>query len=206
MVGWVTEQEGAHGHHGRGHGVIGHLGPEPSRHPVEVDVGPVGADPPVAEDGQAVGMTGKDPKAQLVAVDRSPLPELGVERVGIARPSGVERVEDRSLIGDRGCCLHCGPPYPLAGQRDSVTPPALLDGHVSTGGPQWDMPPAMPHRRDTGNPAGTAQEAAGGPDRICPDHCRRHGGLHRIRLRGARFGVPDGHHRHHRRFWRGAHL
>lgn len=111
VVGRVAEQEGAHGHHGRGHRVVGQLGAEPPGHAVEVDVGPVRADPAVPQDAQAVGVAGEDPEAHLVAMGRRPIPELGVERVGVARPAGVERVEDRSLIGDGGCGLHCGPTY-----------------------------------------------------------------------------------------------
>ena len=71
VVGRVPEEERARLDDGLGHGVVGRRArSEALGHPVEVDVLGVGARPPVAEDGQAVGVAGEHPEAQLAPVDR----------------------------------------------------------------------------------------------------------------------------------------
>ena len=99
----VAEEEGAHLEHGLFH----HLGAaggasEPGRHAIDVDVEAVRARPLVTEDGQAVGMSGHHPEAQLVAVDRGALPQVGVQGEGIAGPQRVEGVEDGPVGLTRG--------------------------------------------------------------------------------------------------------
>ncbi len=54
----------------------------------------------VSQDGEAVGVTGEHPKTHLVAMDRCPLPEFGIQGKRIARPLGIQRIED-GLIGCR---------------------------------------------------------------------------------------------------------